>query len=70
MFVESDALMKSCDVFQALGCLLYKVCFFSLPFGESILAIQSGKFNIPENCRYSTQLVTLIRKCVLCYASQ
>lgn len=45
----------------ALGCLLYKVCFFSLPFGESILAIQSGKFNIPENCRYSTQLVTLIR---------
>ncbi|CAH8616863.1 unnamed protein product [Heterobilharzia americana] len=26
----------------ALGCLLYCLCFFNLPFGDSILAIQSG----------------------------
>lgn len=28
----------------ALGCLLYKLCFFTLPFGESTLAIQVGFF--------------------------
>ncbi|XP_012264395.2 AP2-associated protein kinase 1 isoform X2 [Athalia rosae] len=45
----------------ALGCLLYKLCFFSLPFGESTLAIQSGNFTIPENSRYSKALHCLIR---------
>lgn len=45
----------------ALGCLLYKLCFFSLPFGESTLAIQNGQFNLPEGHRYSKQLVSLIR---------
>lgn len=45
----------------ALGCLLYKLCFFSLPFGESILAIQNGNFTIPDNSRYSKQLHSLIR---------
>ena len=37
----------------ALGCLLYKLCFFSLPFGESTLAIQNGNFNFPDNSKYS-----------------
>ena len=37
----------------ALGCLLYKLCFFSLPFGESTLAIQNGNFSFPENSKYS-----------------
>ena len=45
----------------ALGCLLYKLCFFSLPFGESTLAIQNGQFSLPESHRYSKQLVSLIR---------
>ncbi|XP_075552226.1 numb-associated kinase isoform X4 [Dermacentor variabilis] len=45
----------------ALGCLLYKLCFFSLPFGESALAIQSGNFTIPDNSRYSKQMHSLIR---------
>ena len=45
---------------QALGCLLYKLCFFTLPFGESTLAIQSANYTIPDNCRYSKSLVSLI----------
>nr|CAD7257821.1 unnamed protein product [Timema shepardi] len=45
----------------ALGCLLYKLCFFSLPFGESSLAIQSGNFTIPDNSRYSKEIHCLIR---------
>lgn len=46
----------------ALGCLLFKICYFSLPFGESLLAIQEGRFFIPENSRYSKQLNSLISK--------
>ncbi|CAK9821188.1 AP2-associated protein kinase 1 [Anthophora plagiata] len=45
----------------ALGCLLYKLCFFTLPFGESTLAIQSGNFTIPDHSRYSRSLHCLIR---------
>jgi len=45
----------------ALGCLLYKLCFFTLPFGESTLAIQNGQYIIPEGHRYSKQLIALIR---------
>ncbi|KAJ8669665.1 hypothetical protein QAD02_000924 [Eretmocerus hayati] len=45
----------------ALGCLLYKLCFFTLPFGDSTLAIQSGNFTIPDNSRYSKALHCLIR---------
>ena len=45
---------------QALGCLLYKLCFFTLPFGESPLAIQSGQFTFPENSRHSPELHRLI----------
>ncbi|XP_017757227.1 PREDICTED: AP2-associated protein kinase 1 isoform X2 [Eufriesea mexicana] len=45
----------------ALGCLLYKLCFFALPFGESTLAIQSGNFTIPNHSRYSRSLHCLIR---------
>ncbi|KAG8267632.1 BMP-2-inducible protein kinase [Homalodisca vitripennis] len=46
----------------ALGCLLYKLCFFSLPFGESALAIQSGTFTIPDNSKFSKGMHCLIRK--------
>ncbi|XP_072311516.1 AP2-associated protein kinase 1-like isoform X2 [Eucyclogobius newberryi] len=45
----------------ALGCLLYKLCFFTLPFGESQVAICDGNFTIPDNSRYSYDLHCLIR---------
>ncbi|XP_027030539.2 AP2-associated protein kinase 1 isoform X1 [Tachysurus fulvidraco] len=45
----------------ALGCLLYKLCFFSLPFGESQVAICDGSFTIPDNSRYSSDMHCLIR---------
>ncbi|KAL5281342.1 BMP2K family protein [Megaselia abdita] len=45
----------------ALGCLLYKICFFTLPFGESSLAIQNGGFYIPDNSKYSIGVHKLIR---------
>lgn len=45
----------------ALGCLLYKLCFFSLPFGESTLAIQSGQFTIPDNSKYSEGIHKLLQ---------
>lgn len=44
----------------ALGCLLYRLCFFTLPFGESLLAIQNGNFYIPDNSKYSIGLHQLI----------
>uniref|UniRef100_A0A8V0XJH3 non-specific serine/threonine protein kinase n=1 Tax=Gallus gallus TaxID=9031 RepID=A0A8V0XJH3_CHICK len=45
----------------ALGCLLYKLCFFSLPFGESQVAICDGSFTIPDNSRYTQSIHCLIR---------
>ncbi|KAM4635164.1 AP2-associated protein kinase 1-like [Polymixia lowei] len=45
----------------ALGCLLYKLCFFTLPFGESQVAICDGSFTIPDNSRYSYDVHCLIR---------
>ncbi|XP_060635334.2 BMP-2-inducible protein kinase [Anolis sagrei] len=45
----------------ALGCLLYKLCFFTLPFGESQVAICDGSFTIPDNSRYSHGIHCLIR---------
>uniref|UniRef100_A0A3B3UV08 BMP2 inducible kinase n=1 Tax=Poecilia latipinna TaxID=48699 RepID=A0A3B3UV08_9TELE len=46
---------------QALGCLLYKLCFFTLPFGESQVAICDGTFIVPDNSKFSTRLQCLIR---------
>ncbi|XP_069070297.1 AP2-associated protein kinase 1 isoform X7 [Pleurodeles waltl] len=45
----------------ALGCLLYKLCYFTLPFGESQVAICDGNFTIPDNSRYSHNMHCLIR---------
>jgi serine/threonine protein kinase len=46
----------------ALGCMLYKMCYFQVPFGESLLAIQEGRFTIPDQKAnlYSKQLNCLI----------
>ncbi|VDQ17609.1 unnamed protein product [Trichobilharzia regenti] len=46
----------------ALGCLLYCICFFNLPFGDSVLAIQSGNFSLPDSSPYSERLHKLIGK--------
>jgi serine/threonine protein kinase len=48
----------------ALGCLLYKLCYFQVPFGESQLAIQEGRFTIPDAKAnlYSKQINMLISK--------
>lgn len=48
----------------ALGCLLYKLCFFTTPFGESPLAISSGQFVVPASSKYTEQLHQLIRYCL------
>ncbi|XP_028433143.1 AP2-associated protein kinase 1 isoform X6 [Perca flavescens] len=45
----------------AMGCLLYKLCYFTLPFGESQVAICDGSFSIPDNSRYSQDMHCLIR---------
>ena len=62
IFINLVQFFFVCFTFQALGCLLYKLCFFTLPFGESPLAIQSGQFTFPENSRHSTELHRLIGK--------
>ena len=49
---------------QALGCLLYKLCFFALPFGESQVAICDGTFIVPDNSKFSFKLHCLISKFV------
>lgn len=57
------SLHSACICFlQALGCLLYKLCFFSLPFGESQVAICDGSFTVPDNSRYSHSIHCLISK--------
>ena len=48
--------------YQALGIMLYKLCFFTLPFGESSLAIQSGNVTFPSSSSYSEDMHNLIRK--------
>ncbi|XP_041792528.1 AP2-associated protein kinase 1-like isoform X7 [Chelmon rostratus] len=45
----------------AMGCLLYKLCYFTLPFGESQVAICDGSFTIPDNSRYTHDMHCLIR---------
>ncbi|CAF4338623.1 unnamed protein product, partial [Rotaria sp. Silwood2] len=47
----------------AMGCLLYKLMFNTMPFGDSILAIQNGTFVIPDDMSqvYSRDLNKLVR---------
>ena len=47
----------------AMGCLLYKLMYNTMPFGESVLAIQNGTFVIPEElCNaYSREMNLLVR---------
>lgn len=57
---SKKAISSKADIW-ALGCLLYKLCFFTLPFGESSLAIQNGQFTISDESKYSKGLHSLIR---------
>ncbi|XP_058822445.1 uncharacterized protein LOC131684005 [Topomyia yanbarensis] len=45
----------------ALGCMLYRLCFGVMPFGESSKAILHCQYTIPENSKYSPELCQLIR---------
>ncbi|CAF0990820.1 unnamed protein product [Rotaria sordida] len=47
----------------AMGCLLYKLMFNTMPFGDSILAIQNGTFIIPDDMSqvYSRDLNKFVR---------
>ncbi|XP_030622191.1 BMP-2-inducible protein kinase [Chanos chanos] len=57
---EGKAITTKADIW-ALGCLLYKLCFFTLPFGESQVAICDGTFSVPDNSKFSNELHCLIR---------
>ena len=49
-------------VFQALGCVLYRIAFLKSAFdGESKLQILNGNYKIPEVPRYSAAITGLIR---------
>ena len=43
---------------QALGCLLYKLCFFTTPFGENPLAIMGGSFSFPDDSPFLSRAAT------------
>ncbi|XP_022672779.1 serine/threonine-protein kinase ppk29-like isoform X2 [Varroa destructor] len=62
-FYGGRVISTAADIW-ALGCLLYKLCFFTTPFGESALAIASGQFTIPSTSTYTAQLHQLIRYCL------
>ncbi|KAM3725765.1 Serine/threonine-protein kinase [Dirofilaria immitis] len=45
----------------ALGVMLYRLCYFSLPFGESSLAIQNCSYNFPAEPNYPEEIRTIIK---------
>ncbi|CAJ0584794.1 unnamed protein product, partial [Mesorhabditis spiculigera] len=45
----------------ALGVMLYKLCYFALPFGDSALAIQNGAVTFPATPEYPVEIRTIIR---------
>ncbi|RCN29427.1 hypothetical protein ANCCAN_24815 [Ancylostoma caninum] len=44
----------------AMGVMLYKLCYFCLPFGESAMAIQNGAFSFPNEPHHPDSLKTVI----------
>ncbi|KIH57633.1 hypothetical protein ANCDUO_12173, partial [Ancylostoma duodenale] len=43
----------------AMGVMLYKLCYFCLPFGESAMAIQNGAFSFPNEPHHPDSLKTV-----------
>ena len=54
---------EKCDIW-ALGCLLFYLCFFELPFEEQKLQIISGKYQIPQRHSFQAEVIGLIRLCL------
>ncbi|XP_043691220.1 AP2-associated protein kinase 1-like isoform X2 [Telopea speciosissima] len=56
-----EVISEKVDIW-ALGCLLYRVCYFKSAFdGESKLQILNGNYRIPESPKYSSSITDLIR---------
>ncbi|ESO08902.1 hypothetical protein HELRODRAFT_150508, partial [Helobdella robusta] len=45
----------------ALGVLFFRLCYYSNPFNDSVLAIQSGNYSLPDPKKYSNDVVGLLR---------
>ena len=54
--------MRYVHSLQALGCMLYRLCFMVHPFEESKLAILNCNYAIPPSSGYSTELHEMISK--------
>jgi len=59
---SGDPINEKSDVW-ALGCILYKLCYFKGPFedAESSISVINGKYRIPPTPVYSSQLIDLIK---------
>ncbi|XP_024533487.1 probable serine/threonine-protein kinase DDB_G0280111 [Selaginella moellendorffii] len=58
---QRELISEKVDIW-ALGCLLYRLCFFKSAFdGESKLQILNGNYRIPEAPRYSENVTQLIK---------
>lgn len=56
-----DVISEKVDIW-ALGCLLYRICYFKLAFdGESKLQILNGNYRIPDVPKYSASVTSLIK---------
>lgn len=54
---------EKCDIW-ALGCLLFYLCFFELPFEEQKLQIISGRYTIPSDHAFRSDIIELIVMCL------
>lgn len=59
--LRRDLINEKVDIW-ALGCLLYRICYFKSAFdGESKLQILNGNYRIPDLPKYSSPVTDLIR---------
>lgn len=59
--LRRDLINEKVDIW-ALGCLLYRICYFKSAFdGESKLQILNGNYRIPDSPKYSSPVTDLIR---------
>lgn len=66
IYLLMQTTMIVCSPMQALGCILYLLCFKQHPFEDGAkLQIVNGKYSIPQNDVKYTVYHDLIRKCRL-----